>query len=224
MANEKTNQTGAGFLTAFQVVYGFLMAGGMALVAKGIFSEYSKIKFTYMLGADKWLQLGMFLSITVLVALSCMFLLMRYFFMPMKQLPALIQRSENKGEYAALFLYDIPVILAHPLLFYLIAKQVSPVILAYDYFWFTFYFALLIFVDGFWLITVEQRIDKKRGRFNVWTQNNFIHCLILLLCIFIIGQIDLRAYPSYVMAFILILTLSNSIFDFTAGGKGYFEE
>lgn len=200
------------FIEVMETVYAILMAAGFLagweqfnkhipqLVASG---EISPLYIT-----------------SCLFGLSCTLILIRFFFAPSKNLPALVIKSEKFA--GSVLVFDVPLMLLHSGLFYLICSRFEHFVVNNFYGGFIFFFSALLFVNVFWLLTIKYRLaNDVEEYFSTWISNNVVHlvCIIFISVLFKKGYVTTSVTSQGVI--ILVITISNSVLDLLLTAPAY---
>jgi len=197
------------FLIALEILYSILMAWGFARLAE--FFDFENI----------------FDWVTLLIA---MLVLVRFFFAPSHNVGALVYSLPmNIVNARKIIFLDIPIMVAHSLLYYRMCYNASMQL--YDLFYFDL--MILLILNAAWLFWIRKRIAycKKSvpAKFSFWIGNNLVFAALLG-----ISQVSFHARPFFSGKSLFnpeiyfwasfTLAILNCVIDLSSCALEYFED
>lgn len=191
---------GKRFIEILEIIYAIIMACGVAIILGKLSEYYPNVSL------DKWLSI-----------IISIFVLIRFFFAPSKNIKMLVRRAKKLRLFIMPF--DVLVLLAHSFIFYLMCLEVDKVEMFY------FWFFILLAGNSIWLILIWLRLRKdeipykiifkrKIPYITIWSINN----LIFVLSFFIY----FKKLDNWEIWF--VLALLNSMIDLLITYPYYFED
>ncbi len=180
--NEVKSKLYLNFLT---IIFAISMVAGYERIVISTFDNISKLNIRDPVSL---IQNG---YIIFLPLLMCSLVLLRFFFAPVCNVKAVLEKSSIQNQSYKfkpwiIMLFDIPVLLSHSIIFYFMCQSAAKDTTLFDG-WFYRFFMALLFLNAIWLITVRLRIkekffdlDRKNKPHLFWASNNLVAFLLLL--------------------------------------------
>ena len=191
------------FLIVLEILYAILVAWGFARIA-----EFFVFENPY-----NWAGL-----------LVAAFVLIRFFFAPSHNVGGLIRSTHiTIGKARFIIFFDIPVLLAHSLIYYRLCYNLS----LKEYELFYLYLAFLLLLNAGWLVTIRFRMRREGvntpGKFCLWINNNLIFSILLLACYAAYKFTGMFSFSAFFWASFAI-AMTNCVVDLSSCALNYFEE
>lgn len=139
------------------------------------------------------------------------YVLIRFFFAPAHNLRTLaIELRDRPFWQRVLFIVDIPVLMLHSFIFYMMCDSTSKG--RYEQFYILFFF--LLSINVIWLLTIQIRMIMFKkptlSKFSTWTTNNALHYL-LFGYLWVLCRNVILISP---FVWLFLIALSNCLVDF----------
>ncbi len=194
---------GKRFIEILEIIYAIIFACGVAQMLEGIFLNKSNVSHT----------IEILLSVIVTI-----FVLVRFFFAPSKNVKILVTKSGEGGiKWWRKWIMpgDIVALLAHSYFFYMMCLEINNIELFYRWFF------ILLAWNAVWLFTIWKRLKKEKISYiKIWTINNSIFVFLYLITLVVFYKSHLALWIVGTSWF--ILAIANSLIDLFKTYNDYF--
>jgi hypothetical protein len=133
---------------------------------------------------------------TCLMGLGIVFVLIRFYFAPSKNIRVLLEQPQQNKLIVLLF--DYTLLMIHAFLFFRMCQFFNS-----NMFLYYSSFVFLLMWNVIWLVSIKIRITKPSRYIGVWIYNNGLHLIFILVC--------LLFFPN--KWFLLFFLYTNSLID-----------
>ena len=197
---------GKRFIEILEIIYAIIFACGVAQMLEEIFVNTSDNSHPLQIIS------------TVIVSI---FVLIRFFFAPSKNVKVLVTKSNKKGR-KCIMPFDIVILIAHSFIFYFMCLEIENIELFYLGF-----FGLLAW-NAVWLFSIRKRLkrsglkEENLSYMEIWSKNNIIFFAIYLLslALYFNPYFSISVLAIGIIWFILAIT--NSLWDLVKTYDDYF--
>ena len=188
---EKDRQEiGAKFIEIMEVIYAIILACGVVKIVNIFETGLSAIKFS------TWFS--------ILIAI---FVLIRFFFAPSKNIKILLVNSKFR---ALIMPFDVLLLIIHSFIYYYMCMMIENKMIFYRSFF------ILLAVNSFWLFVIWVRLKKEEFRYiKTWAINNMVFVLLYLLILFLKWNL---------WEILFVLALCNSMIDLLSTYPSYLKD
>ena len=189
-SNKEKQQIGERFINIMEIIYAIILACGVVRIVDVGFEKPENI------------SVGLVSSLLI-----CIFVLVRFFFAPSKNIKILGLRGW--GMKWTIMLFDVPVLIIQSFIYYYMCSKID----SFEAFYQAFF--VLLFVNAMWLILIRVRLWKEDITYaQIWTFNNLAFVMLYL--------ISLQFVVSWVLLF--VMALINCLIDLLTTYSDYFQD